>query len=364
MMTSQGARGPAPSAGPLAHLEVRGSHREIGRQIGEATRDIVHATIAHYMDAYPRIAGLTFAQAEIQAQVYLAKADEHMPRFVAELRGIAEGAGVELMPLLVLHCGEEFTAEEDVRPHATGCTSVGVSSGGRHVVGHNMDWYAADVDKNVVLDMTLSDGTRIITVHGAPYLPILGMSSHGFAYVGNSVPSTDNQVGVPNMFVRRWVLEARSLAEAQERACLTARARGSNHFFGHVDGTLLTLETSATTDAVIHGQGYLAHTNHYVAPEMQEYGDAPEQESLDRMARADRLLAEGPAAGEDAVDLVARVLRDHAHAPDSICGHPQVSRLAAERTMTVHSMVCDLDERRMYVHSGSPCEGPYQCIQL
>ena len=364
MRTLSDARGPAPSVGPLAHLAVRGSHREIGRQIGEATRDIVHATIAHYVDAYPRIAGLTFAQAEIQAQVYLAKAAEHMPQFVAELRGIAEGADVEVMPLLVLHCGEEFTAEADVRPHAVGCTAVGVSDGGRHVVGHNMDWYAADVDKNVILDMTLPDGTRIVTVHGAPYLPILGVSSHGFAYVGNSVPSTDNQVGVPNMFVRRWVLEARSLAEAQERACFTARARGSNHFLGHADGTLLTLETSATADAVIHGQGHLAHTNHYVAAKMHKYGAAPAQESLDRLARAERLLAEGPATGEDAIDLVARVLRDHAHAPESICGHPQDSLPAAERIMTVHSMICDLDERRVYVRSGSPCEGPYQCIQL
>jgi len=364
MTTPLDGRGPAPSAGPLPYLRVRGSHREIGRQIGEATRDLVHATIAHYTDVYPHIAGLTFAQAEIQAQVYLAKAAQHLPQFVAELHGIAEGAGVQVMPLLVLHCGEEFTAEEDARPHATGCTSVGVSGGGRHVVGHNMDWYAADVDKNVILDMTLPDGTRIVTVHGAPYLPILGVSSHGFAYVGNSVPSTDNQVGVPNMFVRRWVLEARCLAEAQERACCAARARGSNHFLGHVDGTLLTLETSATAGAVIHGQDYLAHTNHYVAAEMREYGDAPAQESLDRLARAERLVEEGLAGDEDAVDLVARVLRDHVHAPESICGHPQDSLPAAERIMTVHSMICDLDERRVYVRSGSPCKGPYQLIQL
>ena len=302
MTDSSDARGPALRAGPLAHLEVHGSHREIGRQIGEATRELVRDTIAHYEAAYPEIAGLTFVQAEAQAKVYLAKAEEYLPQFVAELRGIAEGAGVDVMPLLVLHCGEEFTAEEDVRPHATGCTSVGVSADGRHVVGHNMDWYAADVDKNVVLDMTLPDGTRIVTVHGAPYLPILGVSSHGFAYVGNSVPSTDNQVGVPNMFVRRWVLESRSLAEARERALLASRARGSNHFFGHVDGTLLTLETSATSSASIEGRGYLAHTNHYVAETMEQYGDAPDQESLDRQARAEGLLAEGLAHGEGGVD--------------------------------------------------------------
>ena len=49
-----------------------------------------------------------------------------------------------------------------------------------------MDWYVVDVDKNVLFDLTTPDGTRIVTIAGVPYLPILGMNSHGLAYVGNS----------------------------------------------------------------------------------------------------------------------------------------------------------------------------------
>ena len=53
------------------------------------------------------------------------------------------------------------------------------------------------------------DGTRVMGLAGAPYLLMLGMNSHGVGNVSNSVHSNDNRIGVPNVFVRRWTLEAR-----------------------------------------------------------------------------------------------------------------------------------------------------------
>jgi hypothetical protein len=32
--------------------------------------------------------------------------------------------------------------------------------------------------------------------------------------------------------------------------------------------------------------------------------------------------------------------------------------------MTVGSMICDLDERRLYVCAGPPCENPYERVDL
>ena len=67
----------------------------------------------------------------------------------------------------------------------------------------------------------------------------------------------------------------------------------------------------------------MAHTNHYVSPEMQPYEGYGGGESAVRLATAERLLAEGIAAGDDPVDLVARVLRTHEPSPEeAICGHP------------------------------------------
>jgi hypothetical protein len=93
------------------------------------------------------------------------------------------------------------------------------------------------------------------------------MSSHGIANVSNSVHSNDNRIGVPNVFVRRATLEARTLEEARDRGLLAARARGTNQFFADTGGRLWDLETSATAHAFMdHTEaGFMAHSNHYVS---------------------------------------------------------------------------------------------------
>ena len=100
---------------------------------------------------------------------------------------------------------------------------AGVVKRDSRVVGQNMDWYVVDVETNVLFDLTVADGTRMLAIGSVPYLPMAGMNSHGIAYGGNSVYSNDNRVGVPNAFVRRWVLEASSLEEAVASAHARAR---------------------------------------------------------------------------------------------------------------------------------------------
>ena len=63
--------------------------------------------------------------------------------------------------------------------------------------------------------------------------------------------------------------------------------------------------------------------------------------------------------------MYKRQLRCHEPAPEqAICGHPDESEPLAERGMTVGSMICDLDERRVYVCAGPPCENPYQMYEM
>jgi isopenicillin-N N-acyltransferase-like protein len=363
---------------PFVHVQARGEHRDLGRAVGEAAREQVHASVDFFRENFATMTGgrLAFAEAERLAGAYAAQARRWLPHLVEELEGLSEGSGVPLSRLMVLNCGEEFTSEEQPgsRTLAPGsprsgdhCTAVAVAAGGRHVVGHNMDWYTIDAVNNVLFDLTGPDGTRVMGLAGAPYLLMLGMNSHGVGNVSNSVHSTDNRIGVPNVFVRRSTLDARTLEEARDRGLLAARARGTNQFFADTAGRLWDLETSATAHALMDhtGDGCMAHANHYVAPDMQPFEGYGGGESEVRLATAERLLARGLAAGEDPVDLVARVLRSHEPSLDAcICGHPEADAAPADQGMTVGSMICDLDELRMYVCAGPPCENEYEVFEM
>lgn len=349
---------------PYPHIEAQGSYRELGRAVGEGAREQIRAALAYYEEYLPAMAGIDFAAARRQALAHLPFARRHLPQYVEELEGMAEGSGTSFTALLVPNCAEELALPVDESrgessPGGHACTAVAVMGGHRRLVAHNMDWDEVDADKNVLFDLTTPSGTRIVSIAGAPYLPILGMNSHGVAYVGNSVDCDDARVGVPNVFVRRWVLEAASLEEAAARAAMPARACGSNHLLGDREGRIWDLETSARGAVLTEHRGWAAHTNHYVTRAMAVYEGNHEDESRARLADAQAGLIDGLAEGVDPMELVERVLRSHAGAPHSVCGHPDHARPPGRRVMTVASMICDLDAMELRACAGPPCENPY-----
>jgi isopenicillin-N N-acyltransferase-like protein len=373
---------------PFVYVRARGSYREIGRQVGEAARPQIEASIAFFAENFAAMSGgLPYAEAQRQAAAYLRYARAYTPGQLAELEGMAEGAGVPLSALLVPNCAEELTSSEptvgeqplpDGLPVpgeqplpdgqlAPGCTAVAIVAAGRHVVGHNMDWYVVDAVNNVLFDLTGPDGTRLLAFAGAAYLPIVGLNSHGIGNLSNSVHSTDNRVGVPNVFVRRSTMEAATVEAARDNGLLPARARGTNQFFADTSGRLWDIESSATAGAFADHSafGYMAHTNHYVAPEMAPFEGSDHEESRTRLRTAEAMLVEGLDRGDEPVELVARILRCHEPSIEaSICGHPDQSKPLGEQGMTVGSIICDLDERRLYACAGTPCDNPYQVFEM
>jgi isopenicillin-N N-acyltransferase-like protein len=350
---------------PFVHIQAKGSYRELGRAVGEGAREQIHASVAFFRDGFRAMTSgrLDFEEAERQVAPYAVQARRWLPRHLEELEGVAEGSKLPLRHLMVLNCLEEFTADEA----RESCTAVAGASAGRHVVGHNMDWYVVDAPNNVMFDLTVPDGTRLMGIAGAPYLLMLAMTSHGIGNVSNSVHNNDTRVGVPNAFVRRSSLEGATLEEARDRGRLAARARGTNHFLADTGGRLWDIETAAIADAFTDhsADGFMAHTNHYVAADMAPYEAFVREESAVRLGTAERILRDGVVRGDDPVDLVARVLRCHDPSPDrSICGHPETDLPVAEQGMTVGSMICDLDQRRMYVCAGAPCQNAYEIYEM
>jgi isopenicillin-N N-acyltransferase-like protein len=101
----------------------------------------------------------------------------------------------------------------------------------------------------------------------------------------------------------------------------------------------------------------LAHANHYVSPPMRRF-EADRSDiggSIVRHHRAIRLLQEN--VGQLSPERFRDLLADHANFPASICKH-------GLETVTVFSIIIDLEPRRAWIGRGRPCETTYVEHQL
>jgi len=352
-------------------IEVDGDHRAVGELIGEAARELIQESIAYYEEHHLVMAGMSFREAEELTGAYLECSRRWLPQIVDELEGMAAGSGVPVGKLAVPNLGEEFTCsdEEALRsdgdPETHHCTSFALVGPENTLVGHNEDWYSGDTPRNVLLRLRLPDGTRIVAITPACLLAASGINSHGVATSANTLFCTDHRVGVPNNFIRRWMLESDSLETARERACLSARARGANHLMADDNGRIWDIETSAAAGVTLESGSRIVHTNHYVHGPMARYQMAlPLEDSRARFARAQELLESGLARDEDPYELAAAVLADHQDAEHPICSHEDESLPHGERLSTTASVIWDLAAMTADVCAGPPCENPRQRVGL
>jgi isopenicillin-N N-acyltransferase like protein len=105
-------------------IYVQGSHYQMGQQVGEDRREVIHRTLATYRGLFQseadRLHIYSWEEAILHARKYLPFAEESVPQYVEELRGVADGAGLDFNDLLVLNCMEALTEDALHR----GCTSL------------------------------------------------------------------------------------------------------------------------------------------------------------------------------------------------------------------------------------------------
>ncbi|RPI30174.1 MAG: hypothetical protein EHM52_03745 [Actinomycetota bacterium] len=207
---------------PFDLLEVAGSYREIGRQIGEGARSLIERRVALFEADFERFTGgISLSTAEALTRPLLAAAERRLPQYVEELRGLAEGAAVPFSRVLLLNCGEELTCT--LPPEPGHCTSLALAGEGRTVVAHNEDWEEQDIAHQVLLRIAAPDGTRILAMTTAGLLAMTGLNSHGLAFGANTVYAREEGADAPPGVPAAATDEAPD--EAPAGAPLSARRR-------------------------------------------------------------------------------------------------------------------------------------------
>jgi isopenicillin-N N-acyltransferase like protein len=343
---------------PIEILRVSGSHREVGRQIGEARADRIRADVA-FDDRIP--AGRSRSQQLELALRYRQATQARLPWLVDELDGCAEGAGVDAIELFAASV-EEIWYQPRVSASVGRCSDLvagpGATADGHLLVGHNNDLAPSAEDELVAIERSVPGDPVVFQIGGAPWLSV-GFNSAGLALTGNEVSPNDERIGVSRSHQVFEILRERTIGDAVRASLAPDRASSYNNVLTHADGGVVNVEGSAT-DAELTGLGddaTLAHTNHYVCDRMVRYEGDPDYavHSARRYERARELLAERRGSITEAT--MRDMLCDHAGAPDCLCRHPD--RFGGQGK-TVFWCVADVTERRITFGRGNPCHSRAQ----
>lgn len=332
-------------------IEVSGSHREVGQQIGEQIRPALQRVLARLREGLP--AGASWQEMVQRAQLYLPHSRAAYPQYVDELEGVAAGAGLPFEELFVGVC-EELWAE-DAWPR--GCTDMAArgraTADGSTLLAHTNDLAPEAEEDLVILKVQAGDEPQFLGISSGGLAYSAGFNTAGIGLTGNEVEANDTRLGVPRLLAVRAILAARRLEEALDACLLPQRASSYNNVVGDAHGEVYSMEGSATDcQAIYIEDDILAHANHYATPAMRRFEVNPADMggSLIRHHRAWRLLREN--YGHLSPELFQELLADHANYPGSICKHGLT-------TVTVFSLIVRLEDRRAWIGRGRPCQTQY-----
>jgi isopenicillin-N N-acyltransferase like protein len=359
-------------------VRVAGPPRERGRQYGEATRDRVRLSVDAYRDVFAAYAGWDWARVTEEALRYVAPVKAFGERYVEEMRGLAEGAGVAFEDVLAINTRTEIMFAAKARAAGDGgrapgeCTSFAVlpnaSADGHTLVGQNWDWLLHSFDTCIVLEVVQDEGPDFVTVVEAGLLAKTGMNSSGIGLCANALVSDSDRgvPGIPFHLLLRGILDAENLSDALTVLQSGYRSSSANYLVAHRDGIAVDVESApgdfARLFLLFPQGGVLTHTNHFLSPSY-DGKDVSLWVMPDSPFRLERIRAAVAAAGPPvSIETFQTALADHANYPSGVCCHPDARMAPHDQGATVASILMDLDARRLWVADGQPCTHPYRVL--
>jgi len=347
------------AADPIPVIKVSGTHREVGQQIGEKMKPWLQRILSRLRGSVP--SGISWNDMLLKGRLCLAHSRAVYPQFIEELEGIAEAAEVPFEKVFLTICEELWEPaawHADFPTLARGCTDFAArgraTADGSTLVAHTNDLSPETEEDLVILRVQAGDEPEFLGVSVAGLGFSAGFNAAGISMTGNLVWCNDIRPGVPRLLIARAILAARRLGEAMDACLLPLRASNYNNVIAEPNGEIYSMEGSATDCEPIYiDENIMAHTNHYISLPMRRFEAAQRNyvgDSTIRYHRAMRLLREN--YGHLSAQLFQKLLTDHANYPASICKH-------AGATVTVFSIIINLNELRAWIGRGRPCQTTY-----
>lgn len=344
-------------------IEVRGTPRELGRQLGEAAREEIRGFAAVALERVNRTVPVSRERALTVARGSIPYVERYAPEMIEELRGMADATGLSLEELMLLQVRNQLRPETEA-----GCTAFSLaasaSATGSSIVGQNWDNDPALDPFTIVLIRRPRGKPAIMDVTQAGLIAYIGLNDQGIGVCLNTLPAPSRPLGVPHYFTVRAIYESRTLGEAVAAVRRAERAIPANILLatpqGPADLEVILDEVYLLRDP---GTGLVTHTNHCLHPALASINaEFPELlESYPRKERLDALLADRPRPWR--IEDLKEALRDHEGYPRSICRHPNDHPITGFLA-SVFSVIVEADAGRLHLSRGNPCEHPYETYVL
>jgi isopenicillin-N N-acyltransferase-like protein len=364
----------------IQHVRVEGTSYQRGRQYGRQAAARVRRSVQAYQQAFAHFAGWDWDTVRREAARFEAPVGKFRPAYLEEMRGIADGAGLDLTDVLAINVRTEvmYAAKARQAPRAgrqppAECSAFayGPAPGreGPVIIGQNWDWLLHSAGTLVVLEARQPDGPDFVTVVEAGLLAKTGMNAAGLGLVTNALV-TDADVGEPGLpyhVLLRAVLDCATVTQALRVLQGAPRSSSANYLIAHASGAAVDIEAAPGDFTRLYPlypeDGLLLHTNHFLAP-----GIDPVDLCLWAMpssaVRLQRLRAAKDAARAKTLDDFRALLADHADYPNSICAHPDPADHPREQCATIASVLMDLTARRLWLAAGHPCRVPHEPLDV
>ncbi len=365
-------------------IRVEGTHHERGRQYGAQARAQVRLSVQAYERVFAHCAGWDWPTVRRAAGAFEAPIAAFRPAYLDEMRGIAEGAGLDLADVLAINVRTEvmyaakarqapLAARAPVAQLPAECSAFAVvpAPGALQpatLLGQNWDWLLHSARTLVVLEARQDDGPDFVTVVEAGLLAKTGLNAAGLGLVTNALV-TDADVGVPGLpyhVLLRAILDCATVTEALKILQAGIRSSSANYLIAHASGAALDVEAAPGDFTRLYprfpDRGLLLHTNHFLSPRLAATQDLSLWAMPDSAVRLQRLQAGAPTPV--ALDDFRALLADHADYPHSICAHPDPDDHPLEQGATIASVLMDLNARRLWLAAGNPCQAPYRELDL
>lgn len=353
------------------YFEFSGSNLEIGRQHGKLAGELVHR---HLNMALGKLEAkdVDRATARRRARLYIPFIQEHAPHFAQELSGLAQGAEITLEDAYILQLraelavapGEDGTEKAAMAREALAheCTTFAIS--GKHtadsipISGQNADLPAGTRDIGIVAKITPDDKPALLMLTPAGQISYIGINDRGMAVFANFLNTGNWRAGFPRYLLSRTVLEHDSIDSALQKLATIPRASSRNVLMMERSGRAVDMELAVEREARLEAEnGVLAHSNHFVAPELNDCETSEPDRHHNSCLRLDRMkeliLSR---SGEITPETAMEFCRDRENTPDAICRH--LGDGPADY-ITFASVIARPSEGEMWVAPGPPDQHTY-----